>query len=673
MRKLFAGFSQKVINSTLILSLREAFISLLPYVIAASVFSLIMALLNSFHILDRSGVVYEAISYVASLIHAVLPMAIVVAISYYLSKNIGVNAIECSVLALTSFVVSSGYLLFERGSVVINMDTASGMAILIPVVSVYMMKHLAPIKIINAYERRFVSAFLVKHVNLILPFLAVFVFLHLLLPQISVAAKGLVDVFFSGNQEGNPGALMLKWNLLVHAFWFLGIHGSLAATPIMGRDFFETEIFSGLQVSDFQAVFINLGGSGAIWGFLIAVLIVARDEHLKKIAKLSVPFCTFNVSEILMYGVPIVLNPFFIVPFLLCPLLNVVVAYIAIDFGWISIMNTQSAWMTPVFISGYIMGQGSFSPAILQFFLIVMNAFIYFPFVRMYSTANSELVMAEQLASGLSIEEKSIVSNEQASVSGRRYELSRFYKGLRRTIDEITSGELIVYYQPKFNTEEKCVGLEALLRLKKSSGDVVGPYFLSQLDKAGFSDAVDWWVVDKIAEDLQRWKQNGFEPNVSINLNPYVILEKNAVERLIKNFEKYNGRVEIEIAETAYIKNFKLIKDNVLLLKKNGIETAIDDFGTGFSSLSLLCEFEAKTIKLDKAVLDNIETKKGSAFYSELCALCKQLGFEVVAEGVEEIGQKEFVTAAGVDYMQGQLFSAPLPAFEMEKFVLKAK
>ena len=672
MRKIFAGFSQKVINSVFILSLREAFISLLPYIIISSVFSLSVALINNFSLLGHETYIYKWLAFVAYAIHQLTPLAMVLAISYYISHNIGINTLECSILSLTCFAVNSGYLVVSEGWVGVNMQGATAYAILIPAASAYMLKFLSPLKVINVHEGHVVSIFLIRHINLILPFLLAFFAMYLLLPMIADLIKWFVALIVSDSTQHSIGSSVLKWHALVHLFWFLGVHGTNITISIMGNEIYMFEIFNGIAVGSFNSVFVNIGGSGGLLGFVIAVFLTSRDVSLKQIAKLSLPFNVFNISEIIIYGVPIVLNPFFLVPFLLCPLTNVLIAYIAIDFGWVTVVNASVAWMTPVFISGYLMGDGSLDLVFLQLFLLATNVLIYIPFIRVYSFANSEQLMLEQLSEKLSVKER-VKEESKIQPIGWQGMLSKEHKKLKKTIDEITAGELLIHYQPKLDTQGQCYGFEALLRLKEPNGNIVPPYFLRRLEKAGFADAIDRWVVDKVVGDLELWEQQGFEPKVSVNLNPFVLTDDAMIGKLIKSFGLHKNQIEIEILETAYIKNFMLIRDNIARLKEKNINTAIDEFGTGFSSLSLLCELNAESIKLDKSILDNVGSEKGIAFYYELCDLCKKLGFTLIAEGVETKDQARFVIEAGVDYMQGRLYAAPMSMIDAREFALNAK
>jgi lactose/cellobiose-specific phosphotransferase system IIC component len=669
MKYAFSQFSHKVINSTFILSLREAFISLLPYLILSASASLALAAVDVFSLLPPDSAVYQWIYLLRQALSVLFPVVAVVAISYYISQNIGVNTLEGSILAVACFVTNSGYLLHTADDIVLNVEGAAAYSILIPVMTTYLLAYLARLKIFNIFESRFVSVFLVKNINMILPFLLTFFIVFLLLPVVSDFLKWIVTLFISDASHQGVESTYAKWSVIVHIFWLLGVHGENVTISMVDTSFLQQYILPNITVQSFVDTFITLGGAGSIIGLVIAALLVSRDETLKQVSRISLPFNIFDISEIIVYGVPIVLNPYFVIPFLLCPLVNFGLAYLGIASGLVPVVDISLPWITPILVSGYFVGGGSFITVLFQLLLVIVSTLIYLPFVRIYSSANSEQLMLEQLSTKLSVSSEIEGQTEKRHLS-EQGRLLKANQKLKRIIDEITAGELLLYYQPKMNTQGQCYGFEALLRFKQQNGVVVPPYFLSSLEKAGFSDVIDWWVIDKVVEDLENWKRQNFEPRISINLNPTVLSDDALIDKLIRNFSRYEGQIEIEILETAYIKNFMMIRENIGRLKAHGIYTAIDDFGTGFSSLSLLYKLNANTIKLDKSILDNIDSEKGQVLYSQLCSLCKNLGFKLVAEGVETEEQAAFVMRAGIDLIQGSFYAAAMPADKAMGFSL---
>lgn len=669
MKANYAQFSQKAINSTFVLSLREAFIALIPYLILSAAASLILAAIDVFTLLPEDNALYLWIKLVRDALQVLFPVVAVVSISYYISQNIGINTLEGSILSVACFVTNSGYLEHTSSGIALNVEGATAYAILIPVISTYLLGYLSKLKIFNIFESRFVSFFLIRNINLIFPFLLTFLAVFLLIPILSDLLTWFVTIFIADVSEQGVESTYLKWSLLVHLFWLLGIHGENVTISMVDTSFLKLYILPDITVQSFIDTFITIGGAGSIMGLVCASILAARDPNLKHICKISLPFNIFDISEIIIYGVPIVLNPYFFIPFLLCPLVNLFLAYFAIGSGIVPITDISLPWMTPIFINSYFVGGGSFITVSFQLALIIINTLIYLPFVRIYSSANNEQIMLEELSSKLAVNSEIETQSEKKYLYDQGKLLGANRK-LRRIIDEITDGDLVLHYQPKIDTHGQCSGFEALLRLKQKNGDIVGPYFLRSLEKAGFASTIDWWVIDTVTADLEAWERRNFSPQINVNLNPYSLTENRIIDKLVKNFTPLENKIEIEILETAYIKHFMMIRENINLLKQHGIHTAIDDFGTGFSSLSLLYKLNADTIKMDKSILDNAETEKGIVLYNQLCSMCKNLGFQLVAEGVETQKQADFVIKAGIDFMQGRLFSPGLPPNEAMDYAL---
>ena len=664
----FAQFSQKITNSIFILSIRQAFIALLPYNLLMAFLVLSYTLLML--IPDWSGgPLINWLSISNQVMQALFPVVIVIAVSYYLSLNIGVNTLASSVLATSCFVSNSGYLTHTDAGSLINAQNATLYVILIPALTTYLLSYLIRIKWINIVEGRFSSAYLIRHINLIIPFFLIFFLCYAALPASSDAVYWLRNSFTgSGSETPNAINTFLKWHFLVHGLWFLGIHGYNVTSSLIDVQIFTQPILPGISGTDIIEKFTNLGGSGAMMGFVLATLWCRRDAQLQQIGKLSLPFAIFNINEIPMYGVPIVLNPYFLLPFLLCPLVNFFISYFAIGYGLIPVNGAITPWVTPVLIGGYFMG-GPVT-ALFQLALILLDALIYTPFIHMYVKANSKRDMLEQLTHKLAV--KPSIQTNRAKDLLPSFELQNSLqpnKELRQIVDEITNGELLLYYHPQIDNQGYCRGIEALLRLRKKDGSILKPYFLTELEKAGFANAIDWWVVDKLMTDLKLWQQGNPGLFISLNLHASTLGNNALVSRLIESFEPYQGLVEIEILETAYIAKFSTIFDNVEKLKRHGIHTAMDDFGTGFSSLSLLYKLNVRTIKLDRYILKNADNPKGEILYTQLYQLCKKLGFRVIAEGIETEQQAKFVSKLGIELTQGWLYSSPLPLEQAMAFV----
>lgn len=180
--------------------------------------------------------------------------------------------------------------------------------------------------------------------------------------------------------------------LTLHLLWFFGIHGShvyYEINEVFFADFLQNNIqnvAAGQEpVEIVNTVFLNcicdLGGAGSTLALVIAILLVSKNRNTKSIAKFAFIPSLFNVNEILLFGIPIVFNPAFFLPFVMIPFLNLCIAYVATAVGFLPVIAQDINWTTPIFLSGYI-ATGSFSGVLVQLVLLIIDVGIYIPFVK---------------------------------------------------------------------------------------------------------------------------------------------------------------------------------------------------------------------------------------------------------------------------------------------------
>ncbi|MDF1530294.1 MAG: EAL domain-containing protein, partial [Sedimenticola sp.] len=175
------------------------------------------------------------------------------------------------------------------------------------------------------------------------------------------------------------------------------------------------------------------------------------------------------------------------------------------------------------------------------------------------------------------------------------------------------------------------------------------------------------WVIDRACQQVAEWRQISDKPlQISVNLSARQLQSNKLIETVQSAIHKHQiteGELELEITETAAMADPELAIRQLNRLSELGVSLAIDDFGTGYSSLAYLKKLPINTLKLDQTFVGDIENDKNDA---EICmatiALAHNLGLKVVAEGVETIEQRDFLTKYDCDYLQGYLFSKPLPS-----------
>src|SRR5690606_21221077 len=144
---------------------------------------------------------------------------------------------------------------------VVDIRGATAYTILVPAVTTYLLSYLSRLRMFNFFETRFVSVFLIKYINLIVPFLLDFFAVYLFLPMISGAVhKWFVTYVVSGQDQLSIEYSLLRWQLMGHVFWLLGIHGANLANSVVDTGFMASEILPGLTAQSFANAFLFIGG-----------------------------------------------------------------------------------------------------------------------------------------------------------------------------------------------------------------------------------------------------------------------------------------------------------------------------------------------------------------------------------------------------------------------------
>ena len=178
-----------------------------------------------------------------------------------------------------------------------------------------------------------------------------------------------------------------------HFFWFFGINGGSIVGSIMQPILtpLSIENLAAYQAGttipnvinqQFYDLFTTFGGAGSTLSMLIAMIILCKSKRIKNLSKISVVPALFGINEPVVFGLPIVLNPTILIPFLLTPLVNIVISYFSMVSGLVPFTSGISIpWTTPVIVSGFL--TTGWRGALLQLILVIIGVFIYMPFVKM--------------------------------------------------------------------------------------------------------------------------------------------------------------------------------------------------------------------------------------------------------------------------------------------------
>jgi len=246
---------------------------------------------------------------------------------------------------------------------------------------------------------------------------------------------------------------------------------------------------------------------------------------------------------------------------------------------------------------------------------------------------------------------------------------------LRKALDR---NEFELHYQPLISLRDGNVyGVEALLRWRNPQGDIIAPgEFIPLLEETGLILPVGNWVLETACQQASGWQQQGFPTlMMHVNLSAKQFTQHDLIHCIRNACENANydsDYLDLEITESSLIKNLDEAIRTVTEINQMGVKLSIDDFGTGYSSLSYLKRIPIQTIKIDRSFVRDITTDPDDAAIVEaISALSRSLRLQVVAEGVENGEQLNFLKNKGVDLVQGFFFSRPLSAAKLEEQYLK--
>ena len=245
---------------------------------------------------------------------------------------------------------------------------------------------------------------------------------------------------------------------------------------------------------------------------------------------------------------------------------------------------------------------------------------------------------------------------------------------LREVEDAIVNGDMTIYLQPQINNKNRILGAEALVRWIHPQRGVITPdHFIPVLETAGMISQLDLIVWEQACKQLRAWQ--GTDKNdlyISVNISPrdfyYIDLYK-TFTGLVEKYDIPPRKLCLEITETALMTEPEKQQALVKRLRAYGFEVEIDDFGSGYSSLSMLKDLPVDTLKMDLKFLREVEDNlRSRTILSSVVSLSRSLKMSVIAEGVENKMQLQFLQSLGCDCFQGYYFSRPLPVRDFEEY-----
>lgn len=686
--KLYMGMN----SSKLLLCIRSSLIMLIPVLLIGS-----MALmLKSFpidayqefinHFCD--GIITTFFSLIYSATFGVLSLYVSISISICYTQQIGKDnrhTLGPMIASLVAFLIISGTM--ESGT--INTESLGAAGMFTAVLSSLMASWLYDV--LSKKLKRRVRLFtegddeVFRNTLFALAPTAIVAVAAAILNSLSLLVfdgNNLHMVFSSGVEhifEGvgrNLGSVLL-FEFVAQFLWFFGIHGNNVLETVCqnlfapAMDVNQQLIAQGMEATEihsktFLDVFVNMGGSGSVMCLLIAIMVFSQRRSNRKLGLMATIPGFFNISELITFGLPIVFNPIFIIPYLLVPMVLATTSTLAVEIGLVPVAVNHVEWTTPILWSGYL-ATDSIAGSILQIFNLIIGTLIYAPFVKIF---DKEMIRGANRKMDQLVElmKRSEETREVVRVLSLRDVGGMVARHLAEDLQtQLIDRRPIMYYQPQYNHKGECIGAEALLRWKHSIYDMVYPPLVIQVaEESGKLIALEKNIFVTIMESMPELiKILGEETKISVNVTGTTIqseeFEKFLVQ-LSKDYPRYSNRIVIEITEQAALSIKEELIDRLTRIAKRGYGFAIDDFSMGSTSIKYLQTNVFNLIKLDGSMTRVIlKNRRSKDIIASITKLSSDLGIDVLAEYVETEEQRQALEEVGCYLYQGWLYSPAVP------------
>lgn len=246
----------------------------------------------------------------------------------------------------------------------------------------------------------------------------------------------------------------------------------------------------------------------------------------------------------------------------------------------------------------------------------------------------------------------------------------------REIIDALNDDRIEVFLQPIYSiNKNRFVAAEALVRIRSKSGELVMPgEFIPVAEQCGLIEQIGDRVFEKVCEYVKSGELGEIGIDyIEVNLSVVQCENSLLAERysnLIRSYDIQPSSINLEITETGKLRQKGILMNNMETLREFGCSFSLDDFGTGESNLNYIVEMPVDIIKFDRSmIMSYFSNDRTKLMFEYVVSMIKNMGMEIVAEGIEEKYQLDAIAKLGVDYIQGYYFSKPVPKNEFISFV----
>lgn len=683
-------------------SIRNGLIMILPIMLSGSIVTLLQSIpIPIYQIFIQrfcGGIIATILSWAANATSGILSIYITVAISYFYIQELVKDTARWTgpvVSSLVTFAILSGWL-----STGFDMGMLGGAGMFTAIVSAlsatklyYKFEEWLGVKL-PMYADGMDAIFSTAWTN-VPPFIFVSTIMWIAKAIIVYVLKmsNLQDVFgvlcdfvFHSMGDGNNFFCGLLFVVVSTGLWFFGIHGSNVLSSVI-VDFLtpatvvnEKMVAAGVAptnilTNNFFDFFVNIGGSGVCICLTLAVLLFSKRKGNKRLAAVAFPTVLFNISELMIFGLPVVFNPIMCIPFMLVPIVTYTISYIAFASGLVPIIYSYNVWAMPVFVSGYL-STGSVAAVVLQVVNLIAGTLIYYPFIKILDRQGQLRAKDDMLYLVRCVKECEAF-NKQLTLVYLPGTAGMLAKSLGNDLKQALEKSTVnIFYQPQYNNEDKCIGAEALLRWEHPTfGMMYPPLVIKLADEFGILLDLEKYIFESVAKDANRMKEELGEGNrICVNISADTLTNlmfKDFLKELVAKYEISEGSICIEVNEQTTL----LMDDETVELfayfKKLGFSNAIDDFSMGHTSLKCLQTGQFDVVKLDGELVKGMSDNHfNQNIVESILHLSKSMEFDVLAEYVETREQQKVLEEMDCNKYQGYLYS---PAVPIEEFLSIAK
>ncbi|MDU4318699.1 MAG: PTS sugar transporter subunit IIC [Clostridium sp.] len=408
LESIFMPLAEKIGKNKYLISIRDGFLLTTPLLIIGSFFLLIANFpINNWtefwaRFFGENWTAYMAKP--TSATFDIMAILAVVGIAYSFSRELNVDKLSGAAVAVVSWFILMPYKVTD-GSVTLNgipLDWVGSKGIFIGIITAFVSVHIYAWVIKKGWIIKMpkgVPPAVTQSFAALVPSAVVLGVFFLANSLIAITSyDNAFNFIFKFLQQpllvlGNTLGAVLVAMGFQHFFWFFGINGGSIVGSIMQPILtpLSMENLSAFQAGtalpnvinqQFYDLFTTFGGAGSTLSMLIAMIIVCRSQRIKNLSKISIVPALFGINEPVIFGLPVVLNPTILIPFLLTPLINILISYFSMVSGLVPFTSGVSMpWTTPVIISGFL--TTGWRGALLQLILVILGVFIYMPFVKM--------------------------------------------------------------------------------------------------------------------------------------------------------------------------------------------------------------------------------------------------------------------------------------------------